>query len=99
MAMPKPRDGWRDMLPAFAVAVVRRLYNGAREYGDRSLEAHPGALLRELEAELEDQSAWAYLNWRRVRKLRRALERAEACPLCGATCKPLEAPRKETVLR
>jgi len=86
------------MLRPFAVACMRRMINGALTYGDTSLERHPVDLLRELEQELIDQPSWSYLCWRRIAHLRRLLERATTCPLCGAPCEPVKAAREEEVV-
>lgn len=89
---------WRSALRPFARVVLRRLGNGAHEYGDRSLTADPGRLLAELAEEASDLAAWGYLLWRRIDALRRQLETATHCPLCGADHAAMSPPRKETVV-
>ena len=92
------RDAWKDLLPAFLFSALKRMVNGSQRYGGASLDLHPSALLRELECELIDQPGWAYLSWRRIRKLRRALERADHCPLCGAPVRQLDQPGPDGVV-
>jgi len=91
-------DDWRDRLRGFAFVCLRRLANGAKEYGDSSLGAHPSALLRELRDEAADLACWGYLLWRRIDVLRREIEKAEHCPLCGARTVPMPPPKMETVV-
>jgi len=67
-----------DEWPAFIQVMEERLAAGAREYGDRSLDAHPAALLRELAEEAADMGTWGYLAWRRCQRLLRALEAMES---------------------
>jgi len=67
-------QNWRDEWPAFVRAAETRLAEGAREHGDRSLDAHPAALLRELAEEAADMATWGYLLWRRCQRLLRELE-------------------------
>ena len=89
---------WRDLLRPFAKAVLHRLWCGAATYGDRSLEARPAVLLRELSDEASDLACWGYLLWRRVEHLRRRLARATTCPLCGASVTPVLPAREEEVV-
>lgn len=69
-----PLDHW----PAFVAEVRQRLDAGRETYGDRSFDAHPAALLREVEAEALDLAGWGFVAWLRVRRLRAAIEAAEA---------------------
>lgn len=71
-------QNWRDEWPAFVAEMEARLHDGQAEYGDRSLSAHPAALLRELAEEAADMGTWGYLAWRRCQRLLRALEALES---------------------
>ena len=56
--------------PAFVDRAGRRLAAGRRTYGDRSFARPPRELVREVEEDLLDVAAWAYILWYRVRALR-----------------------------
>jgi hypothetical protein len=60
-------------------AVGARLEAGREAYGDRSFSLPPGRLAGEVEEELLDVAAWAFILWTRVRGLRVMLtaERSE----------------------
>lgn len=61
---------WEDFLSR----VEHRLEAGAREYGDASLRAPPGALCREVEEELLDVVGWGFLLWLRMRGIAERME-------------------------
>jgi hypothetical protein len=63
--------------PKFAANCRTRLDHGREAYGDRSFAAHPTELCREIAEELEDVSAWAFVLWVRVQRLREALADGE----------------------
>ena len=58
--------------PDFAQAVRARLDAGRDAYGDRSFDAEPAELAREIQEELEDVCGWAYVLWTRIRRLEAA---------------------------
>lgn len=68
---------WSASFDAFTARVRARLERGSQTFGDRNLEAPLPALLAEVEAELEDVSAWSVLLWRRVHRLRGVLAMLE----------------------
>ena len=63
--------------PAFAQQVRARLDKGRHEYGDRSFDLHPAALIEEVEQELADVCAWSFILWVRLARIGEALEMAE----------------------
>jgi len=73
--MADPLSSW----PSFMEAVGARLEDGRTTYGDRSFTLPPERLAVEVEEELMDVAAWAFILWTRVRGLRVMLtaEKAE----------------------
>ena len=73
--MADPLSSW----PSFMDAVGARLEAGRTTYGDRSFTLPPERLAGEVEEELMDVAAWAFILWNRVRGLRVMLtpEKAE----------------------
>jgi len=73
--MADPLSSW----PSFMEAVGARLETGRTTYGDRSFTLPPERLAGEVEEELMDVAAWAFILWNRVRGLRVMLtpEKAE----------------------
>jgi hypothetical protein len=63
-----------DAFPIFAAAVGKRLEQGARTYGNASFHWDPAELTGEIEQELLDVCAWAFILWCRLRALRPAVE-------------------------
>ena len=61
-----PLEDW----PRFVEQAGRRLEAGRHAYGDRSFHRPPAELVGEVEAELLDVAAWAFILWKRVRALR-----------------------------
>jgi hypothetical protein len=59
-----------EAFPTFAAAVAERLEVGATTYGNRSFTLPPAELAAEIEQELLDVCAWAFILWCRVRALR-----------------------------
>ena len=70
---PTP-PAWRGDLHGFFDAVTGRLALGRERYGDRSFSLPVERLLQEVEEELLDQAAWAFIAWRRLRAARGALD-------------------------
>jgi hypothetical protein len=57
-----PLDAW----PTFIDSIRTRLEAGRAEYGDRSFDAPPDELRREISEELQDVCAWSYILWKRL---------------------------------
>jgi hypothetical protein len=66
----------RDRFPEFVANVEARLEAGRAAYGDRPFSRAPAELAGEVEEELLDVCAWAFILWARVRRLRRMTEGA-----------------------
>jgi len=62
-----------EALLGFVTDVSRRLHAGEHTYQDKSFDAEPAALLREIREELVDVSAWAFILTERLRGLESAL--------------------------
>lgn len=60
--------------PAFVERAGRRLAAGRATYGDRSFARPPRELVREIEEELLDVAAWAFILWHRIRALRAGVD-------------------------
>ena len=58
--------------PDFSRAVRARLDAGRDAYGDRSFDAEPAELAREICEELEDVAGWAFVLWTRIQRLEAA---------------------------
>lgn len=58
--------------PSFVAEASSRLEAGRAAYGDRSFSLPPAELAREVEEELLDVAAWAFILWTRVRAIRTA---------------------------
>lgn len=56
----------------FCANVERRLNEGARVYGDSSLDLPTPKLVREIQEELEDVAGWSILLWARLERIRKA---------------------------
>jgi hypothetical protein len=67
----------RPDFAAFVDAVGERLEKGALTYGDRSFDRPSVGLACEIEEELLDVCAWAFILWTRLRRLRDGLALAE----------------------
>lgn len=62
----------------FCNKVHARLQQGARTYGDASLEMPTPRLVNEIQQELEDVAGWSILLWMRLERLRRTHENIRA---------------------
>lgn len=60
----------RESFNVFTRRVFARLEQGAREYGDTSLNLPAPRLLDEVQQELEDVCGWSLLLWMRLERLR-----------------------------
>jgi hypothetical protein len=60
-------------LDKFVSKVRARLVEGARIYGDASLDLPVDNLLNEIEQELEDVCGWSVLLWAKLERLRERL--------------------------
>lgn len=58
----------------FCRKVENRLRDGARVYGDSSLDLPTPKLLTEIQEELEDVAGWSILLWARLERIRKAHE-------------------------
>lgn len=85
---------WRDAWTVFSGAVLRRLGNGHRDYGDRSFHRHPIELLDEVQEELLDVNGWSFILWKRLQGVRRGLA-CWRCPHCGKPVDLTEAAASE----
>lgn len=65
-SLADPLEDWT----AFVEYAGRRLQAGRRTYGDRSFYRPPLELVGEVEEELLDVAAWAFILWKRVHALR-----------------------------
>jgi len=64
-----PLSSW----PVFVAEASSRLEAGRLDYGDRSFTLPPAELAREVEEELLDVAAWAFILWTRIRTIREAV--------------------------
>ncbi len=72
-AEPNDGDPLNDF-PAFADQCLRRLRAGRQEYGDMSFDQHPVDLIAEIQEELQDTANWSFILWRKLERIRRALD-------------------------
>lgn len=69
-------DAALKLWPIFAEALLARMENGKREYGDRSFERDPISLLEEAQEELLDALAWPFIGWVRLEEIKVRLREA-----------------------
>ena len=75
MDHPISSDAIERLYPRFSAGVLKRLQDGAREYGDKSFSESPITLLREMQQEASDITGWGFILWCRLEALVEALER------------------------
>ena len=63
-----------ESFDAFVAQVRSKCERGAQEYGDKSFDKEPHALVSELQQELLDICGWGWILWRRLERMRDALE-------------------------
>jgi hypothetical protein len=93
--MPDPLRDW----PAFAGKVRSRLEAGRAIYQDRSFSRSPGELLGDIDDELADVAAYAFILHCRLEAMRVALQSPPDCkvpageiPIDGKPCPASEPP-------
>lgn len=72
------RPATRAAFAEFCARVEARLAQGARVYGDSSLDLPTPRLLNEIQQELEDVAGWSILLWARLERIRKAHEEIRA---------------------
>jgi hypothetical protein len=79
MKRPRSASGGARLpasLPRFETMVRRRLWRGARDYGDASFARPVTDLLDEIEQELADVAGWAAVAFEKLARLRALADRA-----------------------
>lgn len=69
---------WKQYWPEFSEALMARLEAGNRTYGDASFEKSGAELCGEMEEEALDIIGWGFLEWMKIRELRKKVEMLEA---------------------
>lgn len=64
----------KDAFEKFTAKVLLRLEEGARVYGDASLDLPTPRLTEEIQQELEDVAGWSILLWMRLERIRSTTE-------------------------
>lgn len=72
------RPATRAAFAEFCRRVEARLAQGARVYGDSSLDLPTPRLLNEIQQELEDVAGWSVLLWARLERIRKQHEEIRA---------------------
>ncbi len=63
-----------ELFPDFLRAVLARLEQGEKQYGDTSFLKPPDKLAGEIEQELLDVCAWSFILWTRIREIKKRTE-------------------------
>ncbi len=74
---------------AFLAELIKKLDQGAKEYGERSFERPERELLEELQLECLDLAGWGYILWERIERVKNKTAVTLRCDVCGLT--PIQA--------